>query len=370
MYQSIIRDPGGSDLIRIQPDVCGQHSAVVNGSILIVPPGTTAFVAVNGLLSQPYGPGRYEIFTGVDPFFVRLRNLMTRGDSGTSVSVFFISTEKSSFMKLGTGEFPVREHRFQITMKALASCSLAISIANPLKVLQRLIGSYNSAFSEDDLSPCVEQLVLSPVREALSQELGKLDIAEFNSQLKRVGSLSTATIRAELAEFGIRLERFDIIAVNIPDAELQRLYSLEKTYAEGKTQTDLELDHLQRIWGGNVNNRTISEMLTGLTARGSASPSGGAPGPGGNSGGMTSMMTEMLMLSQILPALREPISEMTRHTDLFGTSPSNAQERTSTAEAGVPLPSRYRRCPSCNGNTPRNTNICPICGYRFNERND
>lgn len=95
MYQSIIRDPGGTGLIRIQPDVCGQYSAIVNGSILIVPPGTTAFVAINGTLSRPYGPGRYEIFTGVDPFFVRLRNILTRGDAGTTVSVFFVSTERA-----------------------------------------------------------------------------------------------------------------------------------------------------------------------------------------------------------------------------------------------------------------------------------
>ena len=31
MYQSIIRDPGGNGLIRIQPAVCGQYSAIVNG---------------------------------------------------------------------------------------------------------------------------------------------------------------------------------------------------------------------------------------------------------------------------------------------------------------------------------------------------
>ena len=143
MYQSVIRDPGGNGLIRIQPDVCGPYSAIVNGSLLIVPPGTTAFVAINGLLSQPYGPGRYEVFTGVDPFFVRLRNIMTRGDSATSVSVFFISTEKTTFIRLGTGEFPFREHRFNITMKALASCNIAISVLDPLTILQKLVGSYS-----------------------------------------------------------------------------------------------------------------------------------------------------------------------------------------------------------------------------------
>ena len=102
--------------IRDRSVPCGPGRAVVNGSLLIVPPGTVAYAAVNGMLSPPYGPGRHELFTGVDPFFVRLRHLMTRGDAGVTVSVFFLSTEKHCFLQLGTGELPLRERRFQIKM--------------------------------------------------------------------------------------------------------------------------------------------------------------------------------------------------------------------------------------------------------------
>ena len=370
MYQSIIRDPGGDGLIRIQPDVCGPYTAVVNGSILIVPPGTTAFVAINGILSRPYGPGRYELFTGVDPFFVRLRNILTRGDTGTSVSVFFISTEKTKFLRLGTGEFPFREHRFNLTMKALASCSLSFSIVNPLKVLSKLVGSYSAAFSEEDIDPCVEQLVLSPIREALSSEIGKLEVTEFNSALTRIGSAVAATVRSRLSEYGLRMERFSIMAINIPESEIGRLKALEQEYASGKSRTDLELDNLQRVWNGNVNNRTLCEMMTGIASRGLA-PSGGPAGsPAGNPGGMAPMLMQMMMLSQMLPALREPLSEMTRHTDMFGGAPSDAQGSTSSADAPPPMPGRYKRCPSCNGNVARNSSVCPICGHRFNERSD
>ena len=56
MFQSIIRDPGGEELIRIQPNIGGRATTVVNGSYLIVPPGTTAFVAINGELSPPSPP--------------------------------------------------------------------------------------------------------------------------------------------------------------------------------------------------------------------------------------------------------------------------------------------------------------------------
>ena len=365
MYQSVIRDPGGTGLIRIQPDVCGQYSAIVNGSILIVPPGTTAFVAINGTLSRPYGSGRYEIFTGVDPFFVRLRNILTRGDSGTSVSVFFVSTKKAKFIRLGTGEFPFREHRFKITMKAFASCNLTFSVSEPLTFLSRLVGSYSSAFSEDDIDPCIEQMVLTPIREAISKEINKLDINEFNSKLSHIGSMAFDTISSGLSEYGLKLERFNLVAINIPDSEIQRLYRLEQEYACGKTRTDLELDNLQRIWNGNVNSRTLSEMMTGIPSRGQVPPAGAVGGSVGNTGGMAPMMMQMMMLSQMLPALREPMSEMTRHTDMFSSISSDAQGSTSSANAPPPMPERYKHCPSCNGSIMRSNNICPICGYRF-----
>lgn len=364
MYQSVIRDPGGDGLIRIRPDVCGPHAAVVNGSILIVPPGTTAFVAVNGMLSRPYSPGRYEIFTGEDPFFVRLRNILTHGDSATSVSVFFVATEKTKFMRLGTGEFPFRERRFRLTMKALAACSLAVSVSNPLRVLTKLVGSYSSACSDEDIEPCMEQLVLAPIRQAVSGELGKLEIPEFNSRLSHIGNTASGAIRGGLAEYGLKLERFDLTAIHIPDSEMQRLYTLEQEYAGGKTRTDLELDHLQRVWNGSVNQRTLSEMMTGIPSRGQASTGAGG-NSGGTVGGMTPMMMQMMLFSQLLPSLREPLNEMTQHTDLFGSASSDAQADTSTAEGPPPMPSRYKRCPSCNGNVMRGNRICPICGYEF-----
>ena len=370
MYQSVIRDPGGNGLIRIQPDVCGQFSAITNGSILIVPPGTTAFVAINGNLSRPYGPGRYEIFTGVDPFFVRFRNILTHGDSGTSVSVFFVSTEKTKFIKLGTGEFPFCEHRFAITMKALASCNLAVSILDPLRVLEKLVGSYSSNFSEEDIDPCIDQILLAPVREAISKEISSLDIAMFNANLSLIGSKATATVKAGLREYGLKLERFDVVAINITDSEIQRLYTLEQEYANGKTRTDLELDNLKRVWNGNINNRTIGEMMTGIPSRGQANTGGNAGGGNAGSGEMGAMMMQMLMLSQMIPALREPFSEMTRHTDLFGGNSSDSQSNTSSADAPPPMPGRYKSCPSCNGSVSRNNTVCPICGYSFSERND
>ena len=365
MYQSIIRDPGGNSLIRIQSLECGPNQTVVNGSILIVPPGTVAYIAINGQLSQPYCSGRYEVFTGVDPFFVKLRHIMTRGDAGITVAVFFISTDKRKFMTMGTGDFPFKEKRFQITMKALASCSIVYSIGDPYKVLTKMIGSYNEAFTGDEIEPCIEQMTLGPVREALSRELGLLSVTEFNSCLARIANAAVTSISTSFEQYGLKLAQFKLTAINVPEQEIQRLYSLEQSYAEGKTRTDLELDHLRRVWGGNIDSRTISEMMTGMPSRGQGSAQQG-PAGGGTAGGMAPMMLQMMMMSQLLPSLREPLSTMSSHTDLFGGSDTrNSRSSTSTADSPPPMPNRYKICPSCNGTVSRNINVCPICGYRF-----
>ena len=342
MYQTIIRDPGGEGLIRVVSVPCGPGRAVVNGSLLIVPAGTVAYAAVNGMLSPLYGPGRHELFTGVDPFFVRLRHLMTRGDAGVTVSVFFLAVEKHRFLQLGTGELPLRERRFQITLKAFAACGLVVSIADPLRVLQRLMGSYSAGFSEEDLEPCLQQLMLAPVREALSQELSRFDVTQMNSQLQRLSERVSPPVRAAFADYGLRLERLQVTAVNIPDGEIQRLYALEQDYAAGKSRTDLELDQIKRVWDGDVDRRTVAEMLRG------------GSGGGGGSGGAP--VLQMMAMMQMMPALREQMQSM-----LQRSGPADGVNRTPPP----PMPPRTRRCPGCGAALERDARTCPHCGRRF-----
>ncbi len=330
MYQSVLRDPGGAELVRILPNICGEYSAIVNGSVLLVPPGTTAVVDINGTL-RAYGPGKYELFTGVDPFFVRLRNALTHGDAGISVSVFFVSTEKIKFTRLGTGELLFHANRFGLTMKALASCNLSYSISDPILFLKKLVGSYSCGFDEDSIAPCIEQIVLTPIREELSRAISQLDVVQFNSSLSRIGNMAAPGIRTGLSEYGIRLQRFDLTGITVPHSEIQRLYSLEEEYASGRTRTDLELDHLQRVWNGSVANRTVAEMMTGFPSRGQA-PSGGAAD---NHGGAP--MMQMMMYLQMAQALSVPLSDLTRQAgDLFAgaspESPSSADTASPTSD--------------------------------------
>ena len=324
MYQQVIRDPGGGDLIRIQPVLCDLRHAVVNGSLLVVPPGTTAFAAVNGIMSEPYGPGTYKLFTGENPFFVRLRHIMTHGDAGVTVTVYFVSIYKAKFLTFGTGDVPFKANDFDLTMNARASCSLTYAIADPRTVLEKLIGSYRSAFCEDDLDPCFIQLMQRPVRETLAHVLQHYGITEMNQQLRQISADALVSLRTALAAYGIRAERFEVIGIHIPPEELQRLHKAEDLRAEGHLRTDIELDHLKRVWNGDIDRRTAAYMMGGAPVwqDGSVRPDQpGQPNP----------VAQMFLMSQLL---------------------CRGSEQT-------------KICPRCHTHMPVEAVFCQTCGHRF-----
>lgn len=274
MYISVIRrDTGDDSLISCKADLCGKGRAIVDGSILIVGPGDTAYVDCNGELSPPFSPGRYELLgTGVkSPFLYRLRHILTNGDPGTSLNVYFISS-RTKFYRLGTGALMFTKRvgeGFNFTMKAMAACSLALSVSDPLTLIKKLVGTYSS-FGEEDIEACYNHVILTTIREVLSREINKLNVTEFNSRLTDISNRAAPIIRKELETYGLRLESFKVECINIPDDERQKLWDIEKRYVA----TDVELDNLKRIWGSSVKARTTAEALTGIPSRGQALPAG------------------------------------------------------------------------------------------------
>ena len=367
MYLTPIMRSGNNGLIEVTSIDSGQNSAVANGSILIVDPGTVALVNISGQLYGPYSPGRYELFTGVDPLFVGLRNALMRGNPATTFSVIFVSVNKTKFVSLGTGEIPFTENRFKITMKANAGCKLSFCVDDPLKFVSKLVGTYCDTFREDDIDPCINQTFLSPVRDILAREMAKLTVTEFNQNLSKISESVYPLLEIRLREYGINLEMFDITAINVPDSEMIRLKEKEDKYADGIIKTDIEVDNVNRVYGG-INNRTFADIATGTRTGGpAASPQFTTPQGGGMNGMMPAMM-QMMMFSRMLPSLNEAMNATTLHTDMFGNARSDPQGSTSSADAPPPVPSRMKRCPSCNGSVARRNEVCPICGYRFQRK--
>lgn len=366
MYQSVIRDSGGSDLVRIQPNICDRYHSVPDGSILLVPSGTVAYVSINGHLNGPYRSGRYELFTGVSPIATRLRNIMTAGDSAIIVSVYYISTEIHRFMQLATGEILFVEKKYGLPLKAYGTCNLVLQVSNSLCFLNKLIGGYNESFTEDDIEPCIRQLLLSAVREKLSEELQLVEMVQFNSMLGRISRELTPVIRECLQEYGLNTVNFSINAINIPETERQPILELEKRRANGRVLTEAERYHMDQIWGGNAMNRTLAEAMTGNTMRGMDVPVNGNHSSTSGNGSPMSMMAQWMLMMNMMPSFGQPIRDMAGNTDLFGnanTENSDVRTRQSGGNSRNQT-SNIRYCPTCNSEIPSGRARCPVCGTR------
>lgn len=353
MYQSVLRDPGGDSLVRIISDITNGNRAVVNGSLLIVPSGTKAFVVINGIISPPYPPGRYELFTGTDPFFVRLRNIMTRGDPGTSLSVFFISEHKYSMLTGGTGETMFREKRFDLTLHFLAAYNLTYCINDAGLFLRHYVGTYSEAFSEEGSEQFIRQTALMPIRDTLSNSLSNLRSSDFNSQLTTLSDRVTPLIARPLSEYGIGIRYVNVTGINIPPSDITRLNQLENEYAQQKLRTDIEKDNLERIWQGSTNNRSIAEAMTGITSAGRIPPS--VNNETSQSSGMISDMMKFMLMMQMMPQVKDMMN---------GMMSSQTSSSIPPQQSPPPLPGII--CPSCHKRWPRGTKRCPECGHSFN----
>ena len=263
MYQSIIRDPGGSKTVRLLSGV-----TIVNGSILLVPADTVAFFVCNGHVSEPYVSGRWEINTGVSPFFVRFRNLMTHGDPGITCQIWYVNICQENCKSGGTGDLIFKEQRFHISMKARASYTIRYVISEPLVFISKLIGMHHNEFDDEDIQPAIDSMLLPYIKQSVISYISTHSIHSFQNDLSIMGNAIQSQLSRELRDYGLLLRAVIITAVNVPDNEFKRLTALEEKYANGTIDTDIEVDNIKRVYG-NIENRTLPEIMTG-GARGRA----------------------------------------------------------------------------------------------------
>ena len=342
MYQSVIRDPGGSESVRLITSIM-----IVDGSILLVPADTYAFVVCNGIVSPPFGSGRYEINTGVSPFFVRFRNMMTAGDPGIICQVFYVNNRHEQVKQGGTGDIIFTEKRFSLSITARAAYTIRYVITDPKTFISKLVGMHRLSFSEEDLDPAIDSMLLPVIKSRISTALSMSEPRNLQNDLVSLGTICSGDIAHELENYGIRTVSVAVTSINIASEDIRRIQELEHKYAEGRVKTDIEEDNVKRIYG-NINNRTLTEVATG-TARGPASfPGNRRDMAYGMAGMMATLPLQYAVTKQVMDSMSEPMGNMFGNKTVKGSPPD--------------LPVRGRVCDGCSHTVGSKDRYCKHCG--------
>lgn len=360
MYRSIIRDPGGDALVRIVSEV-----QAVDGSVLIVQPDTVAYLVCGGQVSPAYPPGHHTINTGTSPFFVRLQHFMTNGQIPDTVSVFFVSHCIETVMQMGTGEMLYQHPGFEMTVKVLAPFVVRFRIEDPRVFLSRLVGMYRTEFSQEDLIPAVQAMLIAPVKTMLLRCLNRFGAIALQSRLVELSRGLTRYLKPQLQRYGLALKAVCVTGINLSPEDLTRLQSHEQQIAQWKALTAAEEEHLRRIYG-NLQNRTMVELLTGVT-RSPGLPGSTAATPAGGQanmlGQMASLPMQMALYQQLFANMRDPLAEMANQSNLFNSG-SNTQPQGGNAP---PALAAVMTCRHCGAALSAPAAQCPVCGGRLSQ---
>lgn len=290
-YLDIIKAPEGNEAIRVVANI-----QPADGSILLVPAGCTAFVVLNGHISDEILPGRYDLKTGVKPFFRRLSNFMTCGDPGIELSVFFVAKEFYNWTTIGIGEIPfnIRRGGANITVRAMGSVRFAYSYDDPSKLLSRVVGLYTRDTPDvADIEAFINSFALPTARQTISRELCNCDITDINNNLEAISSSMFSPLASRLHDAGIILKVVEVQGINIAPESLQRYERMEESYINNIAQTDAERYALNNIYGGDINKRIEEEVLTS-SVRGAGAPIVN------NGSGLANLYAQLRMLDKVL----------------------------------------------------------------------
>ncbi len=197
-----------------------------------------------GMYSDTFRPGRYELSTNNVPFLQNIVNLATGGNSAFKTTLFVLNTTRQRVADdngWGVG-LTVKDYSFGdegVTIKIGSYGSYEFRISNAIAFIREYSGTQHEILLSDfvgEFTSAVAQRVKPLISRYFSQQ--RISVTEANDYLNDVSDFVKKEINAYFEEYGIQITRFDVEAINPneEDENYQRIVAAQTAGGE----TDFE----------------------------------------------------------------------------------------------------------------------------------
>lgn len=222
-WADVIKNTGpGELLIWRQPE-----EDFNTNSTLIVMPGEEAIFIKGGTVEQTFENGTYKLSTENYPFISRLRNVFTGGTSTFNSVVYFVRKAHSEEILWGTDSpIQVRDKMLGIATKLKARGAYKVQIDNPVKFLEKLIGNNVPFQFQEELSKYFINEFQSKIKSSITRAANEStqELLGIEARLDEFADAISPFMQETLDNYGLRLVKFSIAAINIDDDELRKRY--------------------------------------------------------------------------------------------------------------------------------------------------
>ena len=296
-WTDVIKNTGSGDfLIWRQPE-----EDFNTNSTLIVMPGEEAIFIKGGTIESVFENGTYKLSTENYPFISRLRNAFSGGISTFNCVVYFVRMTHSMEILWGTNSpIQVRDKLLQIATKLRARGAYRIQIGNPAVFLTKLIGNNIFTQSQQDLvddyfANEFQSKIKSSITRALNET--QTELLGIEARIDEFAETVEPFLSEVFEDYGLKMVKFSIAALDIDDDELRRRYDQIGMNAIAKMRNAQADRGVMDVLGNDWGKQQAANILGTVAANpgsGGIAAAGAGLGMGMAAGGIFGNMAQQM----------------------------------------------------------------------------
>jgi len=332
-WADVIKNSGsGNLLIWRQPE-----EDFNTNSTLIVMPGEEAIFIKGGVIEQVFDNGTYKLSTENYPFISRLRNAFTGGISTFNCVVYFVCKAHSMEILWGTSSpIQVRDKLLGIATKIRARGAYKIQVDNPQKFLTKFLGN-NVDFvgGQEVLDNYFANEFQSKIKSSITRALNETqtELLGIEARIEEFAETVEPFMCEIFEDYGLKMIKFSIAALDIDDDELRRRYDtigIDAIEKLRQAQADKGvMDVLGDNWG-KQQSATILRDLANNQGAGGIAAAGAGLGMGIGAGSVFGSMAQQIftpMQPTQQPVAPQPSGRFTQKSAVEETQKENPVEK-------------------------------------------
>ena len=335
-WTDVIKNTGpGNRLIWRQPE-----EDFNTDSTLIVMPGEEAIFIRGGVIEQTFDNGTYKLSTENYPFISRLRNAFSGGISTFNCVVYFVRKAHSMEILWGTtSPIQVRDKLLGIATKLRARGAYKVQVDNPEKFLTKLIGNnINTVDQQELLDDYFANEYQGKIKSSITRALNDTvtELLGIEAHLDEFSEVVEPYFSEALKEYGLKMIKFSIAALDIDDDELRRRYDEIGMDAITKLRNAQADRGVMDVLGDDWGKQQAANILGTVAANpgsGGVAAAGAGLGMGVAAGGVFGNMANQMfapMQQQTTPVVPQPSGRFMQKSATTPTATSSGDDPVAT----------------------------------------
>ncbi len=246
------------------------NQAIQDGGKLVVREGQAAVFVNEGVASEAFGPGTYELSTrtkAIASFFETIKyalNYPYKGD------IFFVSTRQFPGQKWGTPSPVIIEDESFGMIEARAFGTYNFKVADPVKFLRELVGNRGN-YETDEITTQLKSDLLNYFSDSLG-EMGTVNVARLLGQTVDLANAVSGRIDQKFNElYGVTLTNFTISSVNIPEEIRKEMRAIDMERARMRRMGGA-IDEMGDSFQKYQQHRMVGAIDNAASREGAANP--------------------------------------------------------------------------------------------------